>query len=126
MKKEMKKEVTKAAKRYEKELREEINEDREKHGKKPFSDDDRKSLKTKEITESTTDLECGVFHKGEHRKCFADTAQTTCDRYGYILDFTLHAGNIHDSVAFDTLYARLKEKFPQMHDVIMDCGYKTP
>ena len=29
-------------------------------------------------------------------------------------------------MAFDALYARLKEKFPQMHDVIMDCGYKTP
>ena len=33
----MKKEVPKAAKRYEEELRKEINEDREKHGKKPFS-----------------------------------------------------------------------------------------
>ena len=122
----MKKEVPKAAKWYEEELREEINEDREKHGKKPFSNNDKKPPRTKETTESTTDPESGVFHKGEHKKCFAYTAQTTCDKYGYILDFTLHAGNIHDSVAFDALYARLKEKFPQMHDIVMDCGYKTP
>ena len=29
-------------------------------------------------------------------------------------------------MAFDALYARLKEKFLQMHDIVMDCDYKTP
>ncbi|MDE7094248.1 MAG: hypothetical protein K2O52_04990, partial [Oscillospiraceae bacterium] len=75
----------KVAKRYEEELRKEINEDREKHGKKSFSDNDKNLPKTKETTESTTDPESGVFHKGEHKKCFAYTAQTACDKYGYIV-----------------------------------------
>ena len=126
LKKKIKKEVPKAAKRYEQELRKEINEDREKQGKKPFSDDEQKPPKTKETTESTTDPECGMFHKGEHRKCFAYTAQTACDKYGYVLDFTLNSGDVHDSTAFDELYARLKEKFSEMHYIVMDCGFKTP
>lgn len=126
LKKKIKKEVPKAARRYEKELRKEINEDREEHGKKPFSDDDQKPPEIKETTESTTDPECGVFHKGEHRKCFAYTALTACDKYGYILDFTLNSGDVHDSSAFDELYARLKEKLPEMRYAVMDCGFKTP
>ncbi|MFR2153693.1 MAG: hypothetical protein ACLS48_02480 [[Eubacterium] siraeum] len=44
---------------------EEINEDREEHGKKPF--DDTKPPKERIVNESTTDPECGVFHKGEHK-----------------------------------------------------------
>ncbi len=39
---------------------------------------------------------------------------------------TLNSGDVHDSTAFDALYTRLKEKFPQMHFVVMDCGYRTP
>ena len=103
----------------------EINEDREKHGKKPFLDDDIKSLETKETTESATDPECGVFHKGEQRKCFAYNALTTCDRHGYILDITVNPGNSSDSTAFDGLYDRLILKFPEIAYLVMDCGFKT-
>ena len=76
MKKAVKKAVPEAAKVYEEQLMKEINEDREAHGKKPFDnhhDDDRNgsSAEDKTVTESTTDPECGVFHKGEHKKCFA-------------------------------------------------------
>jgi transposase, IS4 family len=63
---------------------EKINEDRKGHDKKPF--DLTKPLKDKEITQSTTDPESGVFHKGEHKKCFAYTAQTGCDKNGYVMD----------------------------------------
>ena len=49
----------------------EINEERESNGKKPF--DGPKPLEEKEETVSTTDPECGVFHKGEHKKCMAYT-----------------------------------------------------
>lgn len=42
LKKQAKKAVPKQAKRYTKELFEEVNKDREKHGKKPFSDDSDK------------------------------------------------------------------------------------
>lgn len=57
---------------------------RKGHDKKPF--DLTKPLKDKEITQSTTDPESGVFHKGEHKKCFAYTAQTGCDKNGYVMD----------------------------------------
>ena len=57
----------------------EINKDREAHGKKPFDDDNTGNTdggkpdepETVEKTVSTTDPECGVFHKGEHKKVFA-------------------------------------------------------
>jgi transposase len=126
MKKRIKKEVPVAAKKYEKQLMEEIDEDREDHGKKPFSDDDNEPPKTKTVTESTTDPECGVFHKGEHKKQFAYEAHTACDKNGYILDVEVTAGNVHDSVAFELYYDRLIEEFPQIEYVVMDAGYKTP
>lgn len=124
MKKAVKKAVPKAAKIYEEKLMEEINEDREEHGKKPF--DDTKPPKERIVNESTTDPECGVFHKGEHKKCFAYIAQTACDKKGYILDVTVNPGNVHDSVAFDGLYARLTEHYPEIQNVVADAGYKTP
>ena len=71
LKKQVKKEIPKAARAYEKELREEVNKDREAHGKKPFDDDDDPPMGTKEITESKTDPESGLFHKDEHKRCFA-------------------------------------------------------
>lgn len=108
IKKVVKKAVPKAARIYEEQLMEEINEDREDHGKKPFDSNDN-PLKEKIISESTTDPESGVFHKGEHKKCLAYTAQTACDKNGYIMDVTVDPGNMHDSVAFDGLYDRLVE-----------------
>ena len=54
---------------------------------KPFDNND-KPPKEKTVNQSTTDPECGVFHKGEHKKCFAYTAQTACDKNGYVLDVT--------------------------------------
>lgn len=65
LKKAVKKAVPQAAKTYEKQLMEEINEERDDHGKKPF--DESKPPEEKEISESTTDPESGVFHKGEHK-----------------------------------------------------------
>ena len=105
---------------------EEINEDRERHGKKPFADDKDDPPKTKSVTESTTDPECGVFHKGDHKKQFAYEAHTACDKNGYIIDVEVTPGNVHDSVAFEDYYDRLTESFPQIEFVVMDAGYKTP
>ena len=84
MKKAIRKAVTEASKIYSEQLLNEINQDRDDHGKKPF--DGGSSLKETVITESKTDPECVVFHKGEHKKCFAYAAQTACDKNGYILD----------------------------------------
>lgn len=125
MKKVIKKEIPKATKIYEEQLMKEINEDRENHNKKPF-DNDKKTPETKIINESTTDPESGVFHKGEHKKCLAYAAQTACDKNGYVVDATVNPGNVHDSVAFDGLYSRMTAVHPEIENVVMDAGYKTP
>jgi len=54
-----------------------INTDREEHNKKPF-DDDNNGGQTNETLRDvyTIDPESGVFHKGEHKRCFAYSAQT--------------------------------------------------
>lgn len=127
MKKQIKKEIPKAARIYDEQLRREINADRENHGKKPFDDDPPDApSQTKKITVSTTDPESGVFHKGEHKKCFAYTAQAVCDQNGYILAADINPGNMNDSTAFDTVYDKLTERFPEVETVVADAGYKTP
>ena len=67
-----------------------------------------------------------MFHKGEHKKCFAYTAQIACDKNGYVIDATVNPGNVHDNMAFDELYDRLTEKHPEVKAVVADAGYKTP
>ena len=78
------------------------------------------------MVESTTDPESGVFHKGEHKKCFAYEAHTVCDKRGYVLETEVTAGNVHDSVAFDAVFQRLTEHYPEVQVVTADAGYKTP
>ena len=123
------------AKHYQKELDEEINLDRENHGKKPLKskdnnddDDDNNTPNppTKNIKKSTTDPECGLFHKGEHKIEFAYTAHTACDKHNFILNVDVAPGNVHDSVMFDELYKKVIADFPQVEMVGIDSGYKTP
>lgn len=125
--------VKKEAKHYQDELKKEINKDRENHDKKPLKDkddDDNDSnggvTKTKNIKQSKTDPESGYFHKGEHKKVFAYSAQTACDKNNYILATEVFAGNLHDSTTFDPLYKKLKSKFSDIEAVVLDSGYKTP
>ncbi len=147
-KKQVKKEVPVAAKHYAKELMDEVNADREEHGKKPFDDDDRdqppvppkknrdntskkklarrKKQKLKMLTESVTDPECGLFVKGDHKRQFAYEAHTACDCNGFVLETVVTPGNVHDSVAFDELYNKVAERFPEMETVVADSAYKTP
>jgi hypothetical protein len=128
--KAVKKAIPKAAREYEKQLMEEINADREQHGKKPFDDDaqngSEEPVEEKIVTKSTTDPECGVFHKGEHKKCFAYEAHTACDKYGYVLDVRVTPGNVHDSVAFPALFRKLLKRFPEIKKIVADAGYKIP
>lgn len=98
IKKVVKKEVPVAAKRYAKELIDEVNADREAHEKKPFAEDEedetsndsppappkkkqdntskkklkkrKKEEKKKTVTKSTTDPDCDLFVKGDHKKQF--------------------------------------------------------
>ena len=81
-------------------------------------------LDGKEIKCSTTDPESGWFHKGEHKNVFAYGIETACDKNGWILDFTVHPGNEHDSRTFKSLYDKLKNT--GMKTCIVDAGYKTP
>ena len=132
LKKLCKKAIPEAARIYDEQLRTEINADRNAHGKKPLRDDGddddtgSDNLPTKTITVSTTDPEAGLFHKGEHQKCFAYGAHTVCDKNNFILDVEVRPGNIHDSTVFDTVYDRVTARFPEVEVVTMDAGYKTP
>jgi transposase len=117
--------IPRAAKQYSRELMEEVNRDRAEHGKEPF-DGGEKEAETRTVTVSASDPQSGLFHKGEHRKCFAYGAHTACDRHNFILEVEVAPGNVHDSVVFDTVYGRLKRDYPQVAVVTMDAGYKTP
>jgi transposase len=117
--------VEKSVRFYEEELQKEISKDREKHGKKPLKEE-KAEPETKEITQSTTDPESGIFRKGEHKTVFAYTANVACDMNNYILGFEATAGNVHDSVAFPLVYDKLKELFDGIRNVVLDAGYKIP
>ena len=122
---------------YEKQLEKEINNDRADHGKKAFKDkkeeedndddDNTPSSSGGELKEekcSTTDPESGWFHKGEHKQVFAYSIETACDKHGWILGYTVHRGNLHDSRTFKELYDKLKDY--NIKNLIADAGYKTP
>ena len=128
-KKKRKRIAKQEAKFYEEKLKEEIKADRKAHGKKPLEekDDDPKGGSTggtKEISESTTDPESGWFHKGEHKQVFAYGVETACDKHGWILGYSVHPGNEHDSTTFPILYDKIKDI--GIETMIVDAGYKTP
>lgn len=121
---------------YEEQLKKEIDEDRIAHGKKPLKDKDddededddpsgeSDSKSEKEIKVSTTDPDSGWFHKGKHKQVFAYSIEMACDKHGWVLGFTVHPGNEHDSRTFKGIYDRIKN--PELETVILDAGYKTP
>lgn len=115
------------AKHYQDELQKEIEEDRAAHGKKPPKPPkDGGAAPTKTVKRSTTDPDCGLFHKGEHKKEFAYTTHVACDKHNFVLGADVSAGNIHDSVMFDRLYRNVLEKFSELEMVAIDSGYRTP
>ena len=148
IKKAVKARIPAASKHYAKELMEEVNADREAHGKKPFDDDDendppaapkkrrdntsrkkqarREKEKSRTVTKSVTDPDCGLFVKGSHKRQFAYEAHTACDRHGFVLETVVTPGNVHDSVAFDEVYDKVTERFPEVKTVVADSAYKTP
>lgn len=116
--------IKESSKFYQDLLDEEIKKDREFHKKKFLNS--KKEVKSKNIKQSLTDPECGVFHKGEHKKVFAYSANTACDKNNFILGFVVNPGNIHDSSAFPKLYYYLKEKYSDIKRIVVDAGYKIP
>ena len=145
IKKQVKVQIPAASMHYAKELMEEVNADRKAHGKKPFDDEEPpsppkegrddtsqkklsrgKEEKTRTITKSVTDPDCGLFVKGEHKRQFAYEAHTACEKNGFVLETVVTAGNVHDSVVFDEVYDKVTEKFPQVETFVADSAYKTP
>lgn len=82
--------------------------------------------KTKQVTISNTDPESGIFRKGEHKVVFAYKAHTACDIHGYVLGSTVTPGNDHDSIAFDSLYNIIHEKYDEIEAIAADSAYTTP
>ena len=124
-KKQRKELIRKTARVYDEQLREEINADRISHGKKPMKEPEE-SADAKEVTVSTTDPECGLFHKGEHKVEFAYTAHVACDENNFVLSCEVTPGNVHDSMVFDSVYVNVVESFKEVETVAVDAGYKTP
>ena len=131
-------EVAITKKYYEEDLKAEINNDREAHGKKHLKEvrsseynydeetgEIREDKKNKHIKQSTTDLESGLFHKGEKEKCFAYSHQTFCDRNGFVLVSKTVPGNIHDSVSFKEAYDEVIKEYQGIKNIGLDSGYKT-
>ncbi|GAB4256978.1 MAG: hypothetical protein Kow00111_01530 [Thermincola ferriacetica] len=122
------------ARKYKRELMMEINEDRREHGKKPFDDDDDNNngntvsaaKEEKEIKESITDPESGLFQKGEKERCFAYTATVACDQNNFVLGVKVAPGNVHDSQVFSDIFNDVNQRFPEIESVVVDAGYKTP
>ena len=100
-----------------------IQEDRQAHEKKPLKESQKES-EVKNQKQSLNDPDSGWFHKGDHKQVFAYNIQTACDRNGWVLGFSTHAGNVHDTQAFPYLYEKIKRFAPQY--IIADAGYKTP
>ena len=124
------------------ELKKEIAKDREAHGKKPLKEKDDHlppssgegnvdDTQEQEIPEDTktekmsiSDPESGWFRKREHKHVFAYTVQTACDKHGWILGYSVHKGNEHDSRTFKVLYDKIKHYSPDK--IVADAGYRTP
>ncbi|HIR68608.1 MAG TPA: transposase, partial [Candidatus Pelethousia gallinarum] len=43
-----------------------------------------------------------------------------------VLEAVITPGNVHDSVAFDEVYDRVTEAFPEVETIVADSAYKTP
>lgn len=118
--------------KYKRDLMIEINADREEHGKKPFDNDSddgdgaSRGTTEREVKESTTDPESGLFQKGEKERCYAYSASVACDRNNFILGVKAAPGNVHDSQVFTDIFEAVRKRFTNIKAVVVDAGYKTP
>lgn len=104
--------------------------DSDKDNNKPSSGGGMKDFTTdvpedgKTVKCSTTDPESGWFRKGEHKHVFAYSVETACDRFEWILGYSVNPGNMHDSRTFKSLYDKIKNI--GIKTLVADAGYKTP
>ena len=117
--------IKKKVKSYQRKLEKEVNEERNNNGKDDFYYPDGEILEEKEIIQSTTDPESGLFHKGNHKEVFAYSIQTSCDKNGWILGYKSYPANLHDSTTFPSFFKEKLEKY-KPEKIVMDAGYKIP
>ena len=101
-------------------LNNELNQLREEEGKQP--------LKEKEIKQivSSTDNECGMFHKGEKERQLAYSVQTACDKNGWIVGCKTNPGNVNDNNGGIEFLDEYIDKHPEVENIVMDAGYTGP
>lgn len=102
--------IKKKVKSYKRKLEKEVNEDRNINGKDDFDYPKGEILEEKEISQSITDPESGLFHKGNHKEVYAYSIQTSCDKNGWILGYKAYPGNLHDSTTFPSFFKEKIEK----------------
>lgn len=87
-------------------------------------------LGKKTVTQSDTDKDCGIFHKGEHEVQAAYLAHTASDTNGFVLEVGLNPANLHDSTTFSEPYQELIDTYGVGEGGIcsigLDAAYKTP
>lgn len=105
--------VTQATVDYRQALDQEIQKDRLAHDQKPLKPRSTKP-KPQVIKVSPNDPESGWFHKGDHRQVFAYSVQAACDRYGWVLDYTINAdaGYRTPAIAHELLQNQIMPIFP--------------
>lgn len=105
--------------KYVETLRNEINEVRVSEGKRPLAKEEKKEIV------STTDPECGMFHKGEKEKQLAYSTQVACDENGWVTNAKVYPGNMNDNNSgVDFLETINKDN--EVENVVMDAGYTSP
>ena len=123
--KNQKAKIKKKVKSYQRKLEKEVNEDRNNNGKDDFDYLECEIIEEKEITQLTTDLESGLFYKGNHKEVFTYSIQTSYDKNGWILGYKAYPGNLHDSTTFPSYFKEKLEKY-KPEKIVMDARYKIP
>ena len=98
--------IKKKVKPYQRKLEKEINEDRNNKGKDDFDYPYSEKAEEIEISQSTTNPESGLFHKGNHKEVYAYSIHTSCDKNGWILGHKAYPGNLRDSTTFPSFFKK--------------------
>ncbi len=134
--KSIKRQVRIVADKYHQALEKEVDEFRELNGRDKYHSDDQDGFtiddktgeiieqvtKQKQITESTTDPDSGMFVKGEHERQFAYVDQVACDKHGWLIGFDVNPGNMHDAKAFLPFFEKKLTAFSP-ETICCDAGY---
>ena len=119
-------EVEESRKSYFDELNRCVNEDREAHGKKPFTEK-AETPEVRNIKQSTTDPESGFMHRDGKPKGFFYLDHRTVDaKHNIITDVHVTAGNVNDTQPYIERLKNQQGKFGfDVRYVGLDAGYNV-